>query len=211
MKDYSKGLALVVPKSIYRMEDNVREIDWDFNAFLSYKDVNGKNVSIECEPLPDYKLFVQPLWNEIELDVQKEAKTALESYVLESREEGGVSIGNGLHLLRVCRYLTQKELYESAAVEGRAHPLRVLYVDDKRLVLGKIKDSVELSLEESFCVTLSVSLPAHKSLKRVIKSFCIVENIYSLDDSEKKCFVLRFNDMKLEDVRYLSEKMQMRH
>ena len=213
MKECSQGLAIVVPGSIYRMEDVVSTVNWDFTASLAFKDSEGNDVQIECVPTNGYRLFLQPLWDEIEIERQKDAKKALESYVAEARAEGGVSIGNGLHLLRVCRYLTSVAAAPvQQAVEGRVPPLYVLYVDENRLVLASDTEDTKLELEENYECTMSLALPAQKIIKRIIKTECVVENIYSAESENdmRKCYVCRFTDMQEEDKRYLSEKMQMR-
>ena len=53
-------------------------------------------------------------------------------------------IGNGLHLLAIARYLTEKNIFTAESVEGRAMPFNIIFVDDKRVVLAGGKGTEKL-------------------------------------------------------------------
>ncbi|MCH5294846.1 MAG: hypothetical protein J1F14_02960 [Treponema sp.] len=207
MKDCSAGLALVVPRSIKRMQETVTVPDYDVTARISYTSREGNVISLDCVPLAGCPIFFAPRWDEIELENQREAKGLLENYVAEARSGEGGSIGNGLHLLRVCYYLTQRTQAVNEAIQGLSKPLYLLFVDEQRLVLACDNGQDVLQLEEEYDVSFEFTIPANKLLKRVINASFVVDNVYSAPSGEKRCFSASFRGMKAEDFRYLSERI----
>lgn len=208
MKECSQGLAIVVPSSIKRVVDIDAKQEYELTAVISFESHDKSIVKIDCVPSPKYKLFVQPKWGDIELDKQKQAKAYLEKFVAESRSGQTASIGNGLHLFPVCQYLTD-DVVEAvpAAVEGRAQPLTILFVDDKRIVLAIKERNPTLALEADYNLQFIFSLEANKLLKRTVTLSCSVENEYAADgDNTARCFVCKYKNIMEEDVRFLYER-----
>src|SRR5574344_1760540 len=208
MKECSQGLAIVVPSSIKRVVDNPFKQEYELTATISFVSNDKSVVKIECVPSPRYQLFVQPKWGDIELEKQHEAKSYLERIVAQSRSGQSGSIGSGLHLFPVCRFLTDDSVEQTpAAVEGRCLPLTILFVDDKRIVLGSREKKEPLALEADYNIQLVFSLEANKLLKRTVSVTCSVESEYTADgDNTARCFVCKFNAVKEEDVRFLYER-----
>ena len=206
MKEYSHGLALVVPKSILRVEDEALKNEYETRAELSFTSKDGSSVSLTCLPLEGYRPFAQPRWNEIPLENQQEAKSLLEKYVLEARTSTENDLGNGLHLLSVTHFLTQNKEALQSSLEGRAEPLYLIFVDEKRIVLACYEDAA-LTKNSLYHLTLECKMPQNKVIRRVIKASCLVTSIYSLPEKNAYCYVCSFEDLKEEDFRYLSEKV----
>src|SRR5574344_478019 len=208
MKECSQGLAIVVPSSIKRVVDIDAKQEYELTAVISFESHDKSIVKIDCVPSPKYKLFVQPKWGDIELDKQKQAKAYLEKFVAESRSGQGVSIGNGVHLFPVCRFLTDTPPVTNAvAVEGRAEPLTILYVNDKRIVFGSRERQEMLTLEADYSLNLTFCLEKNKLFKRSVSIKMTVEQEYTADgENNARCFVCRYTNIKEEDVRFLYER-----
>ena len=76
MKEFSQGLAIVVPSSIKRIPDVVTSSEYDFSGTVSFK-TEKSTVSIDCIPLNNYQIFVSPKWADIPEASQHEAKALL--------------------------------------------------------------------------------------------------------------------------------------
>ena len=209
MKEYSQGLALVVPSAIYRIPDVRTKKDYDFSATISY-DADGNNkVNLACQAVDSYPLFTLPAWGDIELSRQKDAKAILELIVENVRAGQEAPIGNGLHLFPVCRYLTEPQSHEAEAVQGRQEPFTVLYVDEEKIVLGSHNHDVVLQKGMDCEVQLLFCVTAHAAFKRTIKVNASVQSEYRFaENADTVCFVLSYKSIKEEDVRFLYERLR---
>ena len=208
MKAYSKGLALVVPKSIKRIADNVSSSQYNVKGSISFTSENNSEVKIDCISSEKYNLFTQPKWGDIDLDKQKKAKAYLEKFVAEAKSGMGFPVGNGVHLFPVCRYLTdENRVAVPQAVEGRCTPLEIIYFDDKKAVLASRNKEDMLSLDASYSLGFTFTLEKNKLLKRNVNVDCTIVNKYiSQDEENVRCYVCSFNNIKEEDVRFLYER-----
>ena len=208
MKECSQGLALVVPSSIKRIVDAPSMHEYAVCGTISFTSHDKSLVKIDCIPSEKYDLFVQPKWGDIALEQQHEAKAYLEQFVAEARSGQGSSIGNGVHLFPVCRYLTDKTpVVQTAAVEGRAEPLTILFLNEKRIVLATHEEKAPLTIEADYDLTLTFSLEKNKIFKRTVVVNVTVENEYTANgDNKARCFICKYNDVKEEDVRFLYER-----
>lgn len=207
MKECSQGLAIVVPSSIKRVPDVIVKCNYDFSATLSFSS-GTKSVTLECIPEAGYDLFVQPRWDSIETEVQKPAKKLLEKFVSEVKSGLSAPVGNGLQLINVVRFLTQRNLSLPPAIEGRCRPFGIIYVDTSRIVLCAEGECASLSCGETYLLSMTFALSSSRLLKRRIDVQCEVEKVYS-DDSEsgRSCISLKFDDLKKEDDRFLYERL----
>ncbi|MFA6936634.1 MAG: hypothetical protein WCQ67_00215 [Treponema sp.] len=209
MKECSAGLALVVPSSIKRIVDVAKKNEYSLEAELSFVSEDKSVIKLNCVPSEMYKLFVTPKWGDIDLSKQKDAKFYLEKFVDESKKGQGASIGNGVHLFPVCKYLTDDSIIDDSpvAVVGLYKPLDILYVDDKKIVLGSREEKELLQLEADYKLNLNFTLEANHNFKRRVNISCSVENEYSANgDNNARCFVCKYTDIKEEDTRFLYER-----
>lgn len=207
MKEFSQGLAIVVPSSIKRIPDPVAKNEYDFTGTVSF--TTGKStVNIDCIPLDDYEIFVSPKWADIPEANQHEAKSLLEKFVADAKSGEGAPIGNGLHLLAVARYLTEKNVLQTESVEGRAMPFNMIFVDDKRVILAGGKGTENLAEGTDYNLNLLFVLAKNRLLKRNVSIECSVECIYRNDNSpDLKCISLKYEHLKEEDYRFLYERI----
>ncbi len=220
MKECSAGLAIVVPGSIKRIPETVSKIDYDFTCQLSYKAVDTV-ISIDCLPLPGYNVFATPKWSEILEENQHEAKSLLERFVQEvkssrsdpSNKGSVVPRTNGLHLLTVVRYLTEKStslenVRLPEAIEGRAKPFRILFADDKRLLLACSEGCEKLDADLDYNLSLFFTLSDNRLLKRTVCCEVSVENVYENENRpDIKCVSMFYKGLKEEDLRFLCERI----
>lgn len=207
MKEFSQGLAIVVPSSIKRIPDPVTKSEYDFSGTVSFTTGNS-TVSIDCIPLAGYDVFVRPKWADVSESNQREAKSLLEKFVADARSGEGAPLGNGLHLLSVVRYLTEKNIVSAESVEGRAKPFNVIFIDDRRIILAG--DAGTESLEEGteYTLTLSFVLAANRLLKRTVVVSCKVESVFLNENSpDLKCIAMKYENLKEEDYRFLYERI----
>ena len=208
MKECSRGPAIVVPQSIKRIQPEVNVADYDFKSVVSYKSADNSEVKIECLPDSQYRLFSFPSWEDIPDESRKEAKTLLEKYVLQIKDTSKCAIGNGVHLLSVVRYLTQKNPEKNAAYDSPVKPLNVIYVDDKRIVFVSENGEELLQEDNDYDLDMIFSLSSNALIRRTISVKFRVENIFSNEPStERKCISCLFSDVKIEDLRYLFERV----
>ena len=210
MKEWSDGLAIVIPTSIRRIPENLSKRDYSFFATLSYEAGEGQ-VSLECFPLQGWDLLSSPKWADITEECQGEAKALLEKFVLQVKTDSGPRISNGLHLLSVARFLSGNGVVFSTCapdpIEGRAKPFAVIFADESRIVLVAGEGCQSLTAESFYKLSLVFSLSESKLLKRTVHTECSVERVFENDRLPGvKCISLRFEKLKEEDWRFLREK-----
>lgn len=205
MKTVSSGLALVVPANINRIEDIQIQQKYDFSAIVYYECSNKSDVNITCVPGIKYELFSRPVWKSIPLEYQKKAKEYLEQFVAEAKKEKNA--GNGIQLIPVCRYLTEKSAESVEAVQGRVKPLDILFVDHERIVFAGNALNFPLSQGAEYGVKMSFTLKETPAVSRTVYVTCFVEKVYADEDKIKLCADCRYTTIQEEDVRFLYEKV----
>lgn len=205
MKESEFGLALVIPESIQRIEDDDNSSNkYNFTAVLYFSCQNKSNVNIECLPVDGYKLFSRPIWSSIAIEQQQEAKRLLERIVVEAKQTKNA--GNGIQLIPVCRYLVEKEQKVFESVEGRMKPLGILYVDHERIVLAAGSNTQQLAKGAEYAVKMSFRIKDSPILSRDIFATCIIAKIYAVGQAERYVADCAFTSIQEEDVRFLYEK-----
>ena len=210
MKEWSGGLAIVIPTSIKRIPENITKREYSFFATLSYE-AGDAQVSLECLPLSGWDLFSPPKWADINEDCQIEAKALLEKFVLQVKTDSGPRVSNGLHLLSVARFLSGEGLtFPSSTpdpIEGRAKPFAMIFADESRIVLVAGEGCQSLASGSLYKLSLVFSLLESKLLKRTVHTECSLERVFENDRMPSvKCISLRFEKLKEEDWRFLREK-----
>lgn len=207
MKECSQGLAIVIPSSIKRIPEVFSKSDYDFSGTISYKAENSV-VEIDCVPMKGYRIFSTPKWSEIPEENQHEAKSLLEKFVQEVKSGQANPIGNGIQLLSIVRYLSEKNIFPQEPVEGRVKPFFIIFADDKRIVLACAENSENLDSELKYNLSLFFTLSENKLLKRTVQVECSIEKIYENENSKNvKCFSLKYENLKEEDSRFLYERI----
>lgn len=206
VKESKKGLTLEIPGEIDRIQDVYEEKTYDFSALLYFECGNKKDININCVPSENIPLFTRPVWKDIPLENQKTAKEYLENFVNEAKQEKNV--GNGIQLIPVCNYLTQKDNNKMEAVQGRIKPLTILYVDHERIVFGFENENQSTNFQQNQEYGLKISFSINKGpLKsRDIFVTSIVNKVYKDKENTRTCVDLRYTTIQEEDLRYLYEK-----
>ncbi len=206
MKKSSRGPAIVVPSRIFRIPDVVRNVDYDFYGSVSYNAKNSR-IDMNCLPLAGYRIFCKPKWSDVLPANQVEAKKLLEEFIGKIKSDKSRSLGNGLHLLSVVRFLTEKESAVFESIEGRTKPFNIIYADTDRIVLSGGEGNL-LSEGEEYSLSLTFVQPTGKLFKRVVELECRMEGVYEDGgDACRKCYSLRYSNLKNEDYRFLYERM----
>lgn len=198
------GLCLAIPEQIDRIQDVIEEKQYDFSALIYFDCKTRKDVKINCVPTEDIELFTRPAWKIIPLKNQKKAKELLETFVEQAKIEKNA--GNGLLLIPVCKYLTEKHVEQMEAMENRQKSLTVLFVDHERLVLGMNTKSCNFFPTEEYGVKLSFAIKNGPILSRDIYVTCCVNKVYRNSDGESACVDLVYTTMQEEDMRFIFEK-----
>ncbi len=201
MKECSQGLAVVVPSEILRIPDHAEKKECTFSAEISYG-VENSVVKIQCVPLENYGIFSQPKWSEIPEENQREAKSLLEKFVQETKENGANS-GNGLHLIPVVRFLTEKNQEEPQSVECRTKTPGIIFADERRIVVAAENCGMEEGAE--FSVSLNFVLKNPGLPPRSVKAKCTAEKIFAA--RKKECVSLKYVCANEEDYRFLYERI----
>ena len=205
LKKVSSGTALVIPGEIYHIQDLVATRKYDFTAQLVISVSSEGASSFPCLPAEGFELFSRPAWSSIELESQQRAKTLLEGYVKEAKENGRA--GNGLQLINICRYMVIPKIEKIEAVQGRVKPFNILFVNHERIVLGFEKnDAFELSENSEYPLEMSFALKESPAVIRKVFVTCRVSAIYKNEDSTKFSADCIFTTLQEEDCRFLYEK-----
>ena len=194
--------CITLPEQFDRLVDKSAQAAGSAQIRLWYNDAKKSSVSMDCEPLESYTLFQKPEWNSIPQEQRVLAKKYLVEFVSESNSGAAPSIGSGLHLIPVCRYLCGGEAEGLEAVEGRAKPFSILYIDSRRVVLAKSHDSQSLELESTYRADIKIPLGTNSRFSRSIKAECTAENLYR-SKTGLECYILRFTLLQKEDRRFL--------
>lgn len=206
MKSVKSGLALAIPGIIRKVEDTTPKKRGNFTALLYYgKD--SKSSEIKCDFLENYPLFVTPKWSDVEEEYQVTAKNYLESFVMHCRS-AGQAIGNGLHLITVCRYLSEPSDKQSHSIQNRKTLPQIIYIDEKRIVFAINEESISLKENCEYGVVLGFPIPNGPIKERTIYTDFIVDNLFKDNEEKKVCAVCHYSTIKEEDVRYLEDKVR---
>lgn len=203
-----KGLYILIPESINRIKDVEDETDYEFSALLYFECKNKKEIDRKCIPWKYEELFTRPAWKSIPLNNQKKAKEYLENFVENIKQKKNA--GNGIQLIPVCNFLTFEDDEKIQAMENRLKPLNILYVDHERIVLGSENASDVFEENNEYGVKLSFTIKNSPILSRDIYVTCIVNNVYTGENPNKKCVDLAYTTIQEEDLRYLFEKATKR-
>lgn len=204
VSEKKKSLILKVPEVINRISNLVEEKKYDFSALVYFECKTRKDLRLNCIPYDDIELFERPVWKIIPLENQKSAKALLEQYVEEAKVEK--NIGNGIHLIPVCRYLTDDIPEKIEAMETLVKPLNVLYVDHERIVLGFDYTTFNFVYTDEYGIKLVFSLKKGPIASRDIFVTARVNKIYKTEDEKKLCVDFIYTQMQEEDLRFLYEK-----
>ncbi|MCR5316782.1 MAG: hypothetical protein K6E22_01005 [Treponema sp.] len=201
-----EGYFFSIPQKIARIHDEEPVgSPLTFKASLSFAARGSQGVFYECiTPCEDYGLFQKPKFSDIPIEFQEDAKRLLGTFIADAKKGMSPSIGNGLHLIPVCRYLVSPLAVRTVSFQGRVEPMDIIFVDELRFVAATGNSTNLLELEGDYVLTYEFDIKPEHHLKRTIKIPCTVENIYSSDG--KKCFVCRYLGIKAEDSRFIMEK-----
>ncbi len=207
VKNIRNGLALVIPENIFKVEDEIPKKNSDFSAVIYY-DTGGKNgkMDVECILNESYSLFTQPKWSDVSEENQKEAKNYIEKAVLTSKSDG-TSIGNGLFLISVSRFLSEKADEKVNSIDGRVEKPSIIYIDHERIVFASKASDMILKEDGEYALMLTFPLSSPVMSRKVYVTFRIAKILSSVDES-RKCACAVFTSIKEEDERFLYEKMQ---
>ena len=204
VKETPKGLSISIPEKIERIIDVEEKNHYDFSADFYIECKTRRELNIKCIPDESIELFTRPAWKIIPLENQKKAKELLESFVEEAKIEKNA--GNGIQLIPVCKYLTDKQGKQMEALQNRVKPLNILFIDHERIVLGMDSKACTFFANEEYGVKLSFSIKAGPILTRDIFVTCMVNKIYRSRDGNLSCVDFRYTTMQEEDLRFLYEK-----
>ena len=209
MTQVSSGLALVIPSEISRISETPVQKTNSFTAELSYKIGKGKDVKILCPASAGYRLFSKPVWSEIPLSDEANAKKYLEQFVsmAKSKTDGGY----GIYLIPICRYLSSaSNAVNIRALQNRAENPEVLYINHEFIVFansaGKNSSTkIDFSAGMEFNLKLAFPLDIKPMAARDVLAKCFVHEVYKSSDDSKECAVCRLDLLKEEDVRFVYE------
>ena len=203
MRSSKYGLALVIPEAIRRIQDVEAKQEYDFFASVFYSCSNKSVVNFDCIPCAGYELFARPIWSSIPLENQRTAKTYLEAFVAEAKKEKNA--GNGLQLISICRYLSEKkEGLESFS--GGIKPLDILYVDHERIVFGSCNENFSLMHGAEYALKMSFALKAGPVAVREVVATCVPAKVYRSAEATRACADCAYTSLQEEDRRFMYEK-----
>ena len=204
VKESKQGLSLEIPDQIERIVDMEEDSDYDFSSVIYFECKSRRDLNLKCVPADGVELFVRPVWKIIALEYQKKAKELLEKFVEQAKLEKNA--GNGIQLIPVCKYLSEPHPAVMEAMENRAKPFSILFVDHERLVVGMETIACTFFENEEYGIKLSFSIKRGPILTRDIFVTSLVNKIYRSADGLYSCVDFRYTTLQEEDMRFLYEK-----
>ncbi len=204
VKESKQGLTLEIPDQIERIVDMEEDSDYDFSSVIYFECKSRRDLNLKCVPADGVELFVRPVWKIIALEYQKKAKELLEKFVEQAKLEKNA--GNGIQLIPVCKYLSEPHPAVMEAMENRAKPFSILFVDHERLVVGMETIACTFFENEEYGIKLSFSIKRGPILTRDIFVTSLVNKIYRSADGLYSCVDFRYTTLQEEDMRFLYEK-----
>lgn len=202
--EINDSLVIYIPENIGRIQDKTEADRYDFSGNLYFECRTQSDINVSFVPWKLSTLFSKPAWSSIPLENQKKAKSYLEMFVEQAKVEK--NIGNGVHLIPVCNYLTYEEEKGFEAVEDRMKPLSILYVDHERIVLGTEAKNFNLVSGAEYALKFSWKLKNGPLPTRDIFVTSKINKIYTDVASSKYCADLVYTTIQQEDIRFLYEK-----
>ena len=204
VKESKQGLSLEIPDQIERIVDMEEDSDYDFSSVIYFECKSRRDLNLKCVPADGVELFVRPVWKIIALEYQKKAKELLEKFVEQAKLEKNA--GNGIQLIPVCKYLSEPHPAVMEAMENRAKPFSILFVDHERLVVGMETIACTFFENVESGIKLSFSIKRGPILTRDIFVTSLVNKIYRSADGLYSCVDFRYTTLQEEDMRFLYEK-----
>ena len=204
VKETSKGLSFIIPEKIQRIADVAEDKKYDISAFI-YMDCNtSKELNIRAVPENEIQLFTRPAWKCIPLENQQKAKKLLESFVEQAKAEKNA--GNGIQLIAVCKYLTEKKVEKVQSLQNRMEPISILFIDHERIVFGVPASQKKYFYSKEYGIKISFSINKGPINAREIFVTGIVNKIYQNEENDCICVDFRYSNSQEEDLRFLYEK-----
>lgn len=203
LKKTDRFYAFMLPDEVNYLKDTETSDRGQVLAKLCYKAKN-KDIVINVRTLQNYNIFASPKWTDVPEMYREKAQKLLSAFVEDSRSGMGGKIGNGLHLIRMARYLCDDFFEDSGSSKGKILPLDMIFIDDKRLVLGDRDSSYNLVLEDDYDIIAEFSVKPF--LRRKIAFTCTVEDRY-MGAKNSTCYSCKIRGLKEEDVRFLNESV----
>lgn len=203
VKSVKSGLALVIPSTINKIEEKEKKQSPTFTALLYYSP--EESGALKCSFLQDYPVFVSPKWSDVPEENHLKAKSYLEKFVMECRSDGK-SIGNGLFLISVVRYLASNIQKTNQSIEGRKENPFIIYLDEQRIVFAGNADDIIIQTGCEYSVVLGFPIFSGPIKERTIYSNFKAENVFFDEENKKYCAICSFTNIKEEDARYIEDK-----
>lgn len=208
IKQISSGdLALAIPGAIFKIQEKERTEKGEFSVVLYFKsELGAESHSVNCRFIENFDLFSQPKWSDIDESVQQSAKKYLERFIKVCRSvENNSLLGNGLHLIPVCRFLAEKGRPD-LKIEGRKNPPSIIYIDEARIVFALEHNDAYFEKNLEYGILLSFPIKNGPIRERTIYISFVADNIFYDDDESKSCVVCHYSSIKEEDARFLEDK-----
>lgn len=198
------GAALALPSTIEKSGDDDCKKSIGFSAVVYYDLVHhGASNSVECLCRDGYELFSAPGWGSISGEFLKSAKSYVKASVELLRKEKR-TVGNGLYLIPIGRYLCGQHDEALSSVETRRHPPEVIYLDSGKIVFAAKKSDMIFSSGREYRIEMHI--PIHGPLKsRKVCLSCVISEMHESYDRMYLCACAEFTSIKREDVRFLHD------
>lgn len=210
IKKENNSLYFELPEQINRIKDEEEQKEYEFSGVIYFEYKNKKDLNLKSIPWNNYDLFTRPAWKSIPLENQQKAKSLLEVFVEQAKEEKNA--GNGIQLIPVCNFLTQNENKKMEALQNRVKPVNILYVDHERIVFGFEENVEGFASGSEFGYKMSFLLKDSPILSRDVFVTLIVNKVYKSNEAaDKSCVDCIYTTIQEEDIRYLYEKVTKSH
>lgn len=206
--------CISIPEKFYNINETQADGKRKVSAVLFYdfdsqtKKSAKKFLQIKCSADEKFDIFKKP-----SLDLKTQDKKGLDfkvrnwiENIVRKRNENyqNISLGNGLFLIPIGKYLFDDISAEIEPVQGRLKPPSVIYLDERRIVFASKKENMVLAEGKTYEIQLSFPLPP--PLKpRIVNLFCTVSFFFEDYGRTRLCADALISEIKEEDKRFLSE------
>lgn len=221
MKQTSSGsLALVIPHSIKKIQEEEINTEGDFSAVIYLQQDSAKEKSqVKCSFLENYPLFQIPKWKDVQEKYQLKTKDCLQKIItqIRSKEGGDGLIGNGVYLITLSRFLSGEKSQKKSSNMQKIFPPSILYIDTHRIVFGEEIAELSPEIKNNFFKTifqeeteygLLLSFPIFSGpiKERIVYLNFKIDSIFYDEEKTKAVSVGRFTSIQEEDSRFLEDK-----
>lgn len=107
------------------------------------------------------------------------------------------------------QFFSENLIEQNPSVEGRILPPYLLYLSEQELFIGSLTSKIHFEIGETYFLELII--PFSLIYRKINCKVVLKDKFQTQSSTEKTCYKFEFSDLKLEDARYLFEKLNKKN